>query len=358
MTMDVFKMTGVTNNMRKLLGLTVCCVSFAVLAAEDAQERVDVGNGLPSFQEVREVIRTNLVGATEESVNAASVEGLLKALEAQVELVEPDDSTTNTVPSPFVTKARIYRDHIGYAHLERIAEGAAKQVREALREMASTNELIGFVLDLRFATGEDYAAAVTIADLFLDQEVALMNWGDGLKRSTAKENAIRLPMAILLNRKTTGSAEALAGALRYANRAVLIGGRTAGAAGVRHTFELSTGHRLRIVTSMVQLADGKHLSTDGLVPDVEVAVSPADEKRYLEDAFAHLSADAAGKDNAMAVQRINEADLVRTWRGEALVDRTNRQPANGEAGELVQDPSLVRALDLMQGLAVMRRVEK
>ena len=50
------------------------------------------------------------------------------------------------------------------------------------------------------------------------------------RRSTAKTNAIELPLVILINRDTYGAAEALAAALRQAEGALIIGSPSAGRA--------------------------------------------------------------------------------------------------------------------------------
>ena len=43
-----------------------------------------------------------------------------------------------------------------------------------------------------------------------------MDWGEGMRNSTAKSNPINIPVALLVNRKTSGAAEALAGMMRQA----------------------------------------------------------------------------------------------------------------------------------------------
>src|SRR5438477_100862 len=91
-------------------------------------------------------------------------------------------------------------------------------IRSGVR--AETNDL---VLDLRFADGRDYKAAANAADRFLSTEQPVLDWDEGTVRSTAKADAIKVPVAVLVNQETGGAAEALAAALRETDAAVLIG---------------------------------------------------------------------------------------------------------------------------------------
>jgi len=98
-------------------------------------------------------------------------------------------------------------------------------------------------------------------------------------------------------------------------------------------------------------------------PDIEVAVSAADEKAYLADPFADLTsptdqtASSLSSTNSASTnrvrRRISEADLVRARRdGTTLDDLPEKEePEKAE----VRDPALARALDVLKGLAVVRQ---
>ena len=81
----------------------------------------------------------------------------------------------------------------------------------------------GVALDLRYAVGDDYAAAAAAADLFVKKELPLLNWGNGMVRSKEKTNAIALPVAVLVNRQTAGAAEALAAAVQGQPALIIVG---------------------------------------------------------------------------------------------------------------------------------------
>src|SRR5256885_12274273 len=71
-------------------------------------------------------------------------------------------------------------------------------------------------------------AAANAADRFLSREQPLLDWEEGSAHSTAKADAINVPVTVLVNQQTAGAAEALAAALRETDAAVLIGARSAG----------------------------------------------------------------------------------------------------------------------------------
>ena len=117
----------------------------------------------------------------------------------------------------------------------------------------------------------------------------------------------------------------------------------------------------------MKLGDGSALAAQGLKPDIEVAVSTQDERAYRDDAYAILPktngtnllqaspGEAANRTTRRA--RISEADLVRERREgtnlntddfTAVRDREPEKP-------LIRDPVLARAVDLLKGLAVVRR---
>jgi hypothetical protein len=221
---------------------------------------------------------------------------------------------------------------------------------------------------LRYARGDDYAAAAGTADLFIKKDLPLLNWGNGLVRSKEKTDAISVPVAVLVNRSTAGAAEALAAALREAGAGLILGGKTAGQAMVAQDFPLKNGDRLRIATAPIQLGDGSAMSWQGLKPDIAVEVSPEDERAYYVDAFkvparGDFSAGTGlsttnppGSTNRPARRpRFNEAELVRERReGISEADLMGSRDREGDK-PIVFDPTLARALDLLKGLAVVRQ---
>src|SRR6266496_3029553 len=204
-------------------------------------------NDLPHFQELFRLLRANLPNTSEEDLNRAAVQGLLNQFYPRV-ILATNSAAAARPEDPVLSRTTVYDHAYGYLRVANVATGLADQIKLAWDRIEATNRLKGVILDLRFADGHDYAAAANAADRFLTVEQPILDWEAGSARSTAKADALRVPLAVLVNPQTVGAAEALAAALRETDAAVLIGARTAGQAQVFKEFELSNGQRLRIAT--------------------------------------------------------------------------------------------------------------
>ena len=353
--------------MRINLLLAVLLVLAGGQAGLRAQTKAEEAQG-PDFKEVYELIRAHLAGTSEGQLNRTAVSALVSGLAPRVSLVTNAAAASAAGETPLVIKSSVFDGDILYVRVGRAGDGLARAISAACSKPGTTNKLKGVALDLRYAGGDDYAAAAAAADLFVKKEAPLLNWGGGMVRSKEKTDAIGLPVAVLVNRQTAGAAEALAAALRETGTGLILGGKTAGQAMVAQEFPLKNGDRLRIATAPIQLGDGSALSEQGLRPDIAVEVSPEDERSYYVDAFkvtekTNLLASAAasttgtgsGTNRLARRPRFNEAELVRERReGVSEADVTamrGREPDQ----PMVQDPALARALDLLRGLALVRQ---
>jgi hypothetical protein len=335
--------------------------------------RAGGGAEAPDPMEVYELIRANLPGVTDAQLQTAAVEGLVKALEPRVWLVGADNGTKVSAPAPLLAKVAVYDGPVLYLRVGRVGAGLAEELIAAYTAWSATNALKGVALDLRFADGDDYAAAAQAADLVMTKEQLLLDWGAGSARSSAKTEAPNLPIAVLVNRQTSGAAEALAAVVRDVGSGLVIGAATAGRATIAEEFTLKNGQRLRIAKAGIKLGSGATLSAEGVKPDIVVAIRAADEQSYWADPFKDLSPGAnlivapgapgtntpAEATNRPARRRLNEAELVRERRegvnGNLGSDATPAPRAERDRA-VVRDPVLARALDLIQGLAVVRQL--
>jgi len=327
-------------------------------------------NDLPHFQEIFRLLRAHLPDVSEEDLNRAAVQGLLTQFYPRVILVTNDSPASAPAEAALVSQATVYDKSYGYLRVARVEAGLPEQLKSAYDKVQATNKLKGLVLDLRFADGHDFKAAADAADRFLSKEQPLLSWEENSAHSTAKADAIDVPVSVLINRQTVGAAEALAAVLREMDGSVLIGARTAGQAHVFKEFNLASGQRLRIATGQVQIK-GKSLSARGVAPDIEVTVKIDDEKAYFADAFKLLprsvaqlkatNAPASAGSSNLAARRFprSEAELVRIQREGRTPNEDDlaaaEPPPEEGSGLLVRDPALARALDLLKGIAIVER---
>jgi hypothetical protein len=337
--------------------------------------KAEVTNAPPDFREVYDLIRSHLAGANATDLDQAAVQGLLKQLHSKVALVSSGSETNNESDAPVLAEPKLFDGAVGYLRVQRVGQGLAEKVGAEYKELSSgTNTVEGLVLDLRYAGGRDYAAAAAVADLFLSKAEPLLDWGNGVVRSSSKADAITVPVVVLVNGETAGAAEALAAVLRQENQALIIGSTTAGEATIDQEFALSTGQRLRIATATIKLGNGETLSAGGLTPDIPVALNPEDEKAYYADPYREIAkplnllaqfgpsgtnANGTGATNHSHAP-LTEADLIRERKERPGLDMeyapmysgTERDTATDKP--LVRDPVLGRALDLIKGISVLR----
>jgi len=326
------------------------------------------------FRELIDVLQSNLAGATPETLNRAAVAGLLEQLASRVVLLE-DGATpksTNLRRGPALSTTVFDRSY-GYLRIATLTPDIGPAFQSAIEGLTESNKLRGLIVDLRFTTGGEYATAVAVADRFFGQAQDLVDWGEGMNRSTTKSNAagfITLPTTVLINRQTAGPAEVLAGILRHGEAALLVGTNSAGQAGITREFPLKTGQRVRVAVAPVKVLSEHELPFTGLSPDIEVGVDADEERLFMEDAYRVIKSAMAANSAEIAVastnnrprRRVNEAELVRMAReGQDPRDLTTPPPLAGSsrpsepALPVVTDPVLARALDILKGLAVVQR---
>ena len=339
--------------------LRLLTLAFAALLAASGWLRAETTNSTPDFKQVYELLRANLPGVTDAGLNSAAVAGLLSQLHGRATLVGGRGKTPISPNAPVLIKSAVLESNVAYLHVGQVGDDLANQLNTAYRALTATNKVVGTALDLRFADGTDYAAAVATADLFVTKKMPLLKWSDGIESSQPAREPIPGPLMVLVNGETTGAAEALAAVLREADAGLIIGNPTAGLAMTTMDFPLKNGESLRIATNPVKLGNGAVLSH--VSPDIAVTVSPDDERAYLKNPYVTLaqndiSPTVATNDFLTFVDHTSEADLVR----EKLKDGEDdgaALPAPGNATSkpvlTIQDPVLARAVDLIKGLAIV-----
>jgi carboxyl-terminal processing protease len=313
---------------------------------------------LSNFDEVCQVLRTNLAGFKAEQLDRDAVQGLIRQLEPRVSLVAGNESTSS---GPALAGVRVLDGAFAWFHVGAVTANLPGEFRAAWKELARTNKgsIKGLVLDLRFANGFDYGAAAGLADCFLNSDQPLLDWQAGSAHATFKTDAITIPVAVLVNSQTTGAAEALAAALRETDVGLVLGGVTAGRADTFKEFPLRDGSKLRVAVAQVHYGAGKIL-TAGVTPDIPIHASLEDERAYLKDPWKALqpggTAGAEVAKQGTESPRRNEVELIREHSngGKDTKPLVRDVPQAAELSPQVTDPVLARALDLLKGLAVVR----
>ena len=207
------------------------------------------------------------------------------------------------VPAAALTKSELVESNVVYLRVSDVGTNLADQISTAQSTLSGTNKIAGTILDLRFANGDDSTAVTATAKLFAGK---------------------KSPLAILVNSETHGAATALAAALREERAGLVFGSAT---------------------------AEPK--------PDILVAVNAEDEKKFFDNPYAPPATNSAvslssTNDPLSFVDHMSEAQLVRERRKDGAEDDSAPTPRDAPAQPVIRDPALARAVDLLEGLAVVR----
>lgn len=193
---------------------------------------------------------------------------------------------------------------IAYLRLLRFTRGASEALRTRSRELLEAGAQ-GIVLDLREDPGGLVSEAVGAAGAFLPEGSPVVTTeGRNSPRRTLRTSdepvASVTPMAVLVDRNSASSSEIVAGALRDAGRARLVGERTFGKALVQSTRLLRDGGALKLTTARYLTPSGYDLAERGLPPAVKAVDDPATRNDEALDAATELIADQVAVDHAGA----------------------------------------------------------
>ncbi len=168
-------------------------------------------------------------------------------------------------------------DRIGYILLNRFAQNAAEEVREAILELEEDAPLDGLVLDLRNNPGGLLEESVKIIDKFVPAGETVV-WTEGrLSRAnqtyeTSEEPVYPdKPLVILQNNGSASASEIVSGALQDLDRAVVVGERSFGKGLVQIVQDLSYNASLKITTSKYYMPSGRSIQSTPYVTEQEMA---------------------------------------------------------------------------------------
>lgn len=174
------------------------------------------------------------------------------------------------------------RQKLGYIRLASLSlPGCGDEMQKALSKLQSEGAG-GIVLDLRDNSGGLLAAAVSIADMFIDGGVLFSTVdSDGYKNvqvATSQKRKVTLPMVVLINNKTAGVSELLASCLRDRQRAILIGEKTTGRGLVAAINPLGDGSGINVSIATLLTPSGAEINKVGVLPDLPVVLKGEDYK--------------------------------------------------------------------------------
>ncbi len=185
-------------------------------------------------------------------------------------------------------------DGIGIIEIVHFGEDTGDEFRRALDRLRAAG-MRALVIDLRDNPGGLLDAAVEVAGPFFHRNELIVytkgrSASDRLElRSDGRDSVPSdLPVAVLINGGSASASEIVAGALKDTGRAVLVGDKSFGKGSVQTLYPLRGDEALRLTTAKYFTPSGVVIHGKGIPPDIEVKLTPDEEKAV---ALQHLRAD-------------------------------------------------------------------
>jgi hypothetical protein len=291
---------------------------------------------------------------TDTELNRATVAGLLVRMPGGLMLLPNRESATGEPAAPFYSE--IFEGHIGYLRLGSLNSANLKDADKVLQDFGA-KKVDAVIVDLRASGSGDFATAAEFAKRFCPKGKTLFTLRkQGARQDRAfssdRDPAFQGLIAVLIDGDTAGGAEALAGALKIYNKALLIGQNTAGRAVEYSDSPLPSGKILRVASAEAVLGDGQPLFPGGVKPDLPVEMSIQDKRQIFR-----TSAEKGGMAPFVyETERphLNEAALIAGTNPELEIPDAQRRNRAREKPP-THDSVLQRALDVVTSLEIYQK---
>ena len=315
--------------------------------------------GPADLQAVITLLRSNFTdpdAITDTELNRATVEGLIVRLPRGVMLLPSKENSSTGSPSAFYSE--LIAGAIGYLRLGSLNSANLQALDRSLDAFAA-KKVNALIVDLRATQAtDDLALAAEFAKRFCPKGKAILTLRKPTGRQDRVFNSDRDPafrglVMVLTDGDTAGVAEAIAAALRFYDKALVIGQLTAGRAAEYSDLPLQNGKILRLAIAEMISPDGHSLFPEGVKPDLPVEMSLVDKRQIFQ-----LSGERGISPFVYEAGRphMNEAALLagtnpEVEAAEAAQQRRGRAPEKSPP----HDPVLQRALDVITSLEVYQK---
>ncbi|MGE5626928.1 MAG: S41 family peptidase [Solirubrobacterales bacterium] len=198
-------------------------------------------------------------------------------------------------------ESSILDNHIGYISITSFGENTANEFGAALKKLNTSNP-DSYIVDIRNNGGGYMNSATDIAGYFIGENVVLKGYkksGDGYIYTSPNQGIlIDKPTIFLINKYSASASEILAAALKDYKKAFFIGENTYGKGVAQNVFLLPDNSYIKLTVLKFVSPLGHEISKVGIVPDMEVKDSTADNIDSLSAARILLSKSLGGSSEA------------------------------------------------------------
>jgi carboxyl-terminal processing protease len=181
--------------------------------------------------------------------------------------------TRDMVSIPPVTD-KMMEDTIGYIKVEALTKGKVQEIASDVKSLEKSGAK-KILLDLRNCAEGDESEGIAAANLFLNHGTITYLQGQKYPRQAFEADPAKavtsLPLAVLVNRSTSGAAEIVAAAILENARGDVVGDKTFGDGSVQKTLDLPDGGALILSVAKYYSPSGKVIQDTAITPNVQVA---------------------------------------------------------------------------------------
>lgn len=190
----------------------------------------------------------------------------------------------------------IVGDSIGYVYYSSFSSGiSAGNIAWVLRAFKDCN---GLIIDVRNNGGGSLTNSYLLSSPFFTDDRVVGYWQhktgpghhDFSEMEELKSDASlcgskwKRPVVVLSNRRCYSATNTFINIMRYADNAVIVGGRSGGGGGMPMSYEMPCGWTVRLSSVRMYNADKKDIE-DGIDPDILVNIESPDKDDIIEKAI-------------------------------------------------------------------------
>ena len=158
------------------------------------------------------------------------------------------------------------QNQFGYIRLAQFGVNSANEIRTAIEELASGNNLEGLVLDLRDNPGGILQEAVAIIDKFVEPGITVVETRGRIQEynsayETREPVMFNKPVVVLMNGGSASASEVVAGALQDLDRAVILGETSFGKGLVQIVKPMPYNTSMKITISRYYTPSGRSIQS-------------------------------------------------------------------------------------------------
>jgi hypothetical protein len=286
-------------------------------------------------------------------LNRATVQGLIIRLPRGITLLPGKDNAAAVTPSAFY--GEIIAGHTGYVRLGSLNSANLQSLDKTLTTFAA-KKVNALIVDLRATDATtELPLAAEFAKRLCPRGKTIFTLRKPAGRQDRVFNSDRDPgfhglIMVLADGDTAGAAEAMAAALRFYDKALVIGQPTAGRAAEYSDLPLPNGTILRLAVAEMISPEGRSLFPEAVKPDLPVDMPVAEKRQIFQ-----LSSDKGMGPFVYEAGRphMNEAALLAGTNPDVEAAEAAQQRRGRSAEKQPpHDTVLQRALDVITSLEV------